>query len=391
MKGTEYDKSSVPTQKSRYVGCLLGGAVGDALGYPVEFMSEEQIFSVYWPGGICRLEDAGDLARISDDTQMSLFAANADIYRRSNLSAMSHKRTMSAAWCAYREWLGTQTDTSRLDPDGTKMWIYGDQRLHEWRAPGNTCLKSIRYSEYGGTMEEPINNSKGCGTVMRAAPYGLMIREDPGEMDRYYGMDVAARDAALTHGHPYAWAASAWMAGCICELVQAGRPWSGYLSDWKVSEKYRLEEIMLERVDLAKELDSDGTIRNLVKMAVDLAGQKEVSDLEGIHRLGEGWVAEEALAIAVFCAVRYQDDFGAGVRAAVNHKGDSDSTGAICGNILGAWLGKEGVEEAFRLEELELRDVIETIAEDLYRSVWDRIPEPGEDPLWDKRYRTAGI
>ena len=86
------------------------------------------------------------------------------------------------------------------------------------------------------------------------------------------------------------------------------------------------------------------TAHKLLMCAVKLARDPAVSDLDGIHALGEGWVAEEALAIAVFCAVRYQHDFADAIRAAVNHKGDSDSTGAICGNILGAWLGKEAVE-----------------------------------------------
>ena len=110
-------------------------------------------------------------------------------------------------------------------------------------------------------------------------------------------------------------------------------------------------------------------------------------DLEGIHQLGEGWVADEALAIAVFCAVRYQNDFAAAIRAAVNHKGDSDSTGAICGNILGAWLGEEAVKQAFDLNCLELADVIRTIADDLYQSTEGLIPEPGKDREWDRKYR----
>ena len=103
--------------------------------------------------------------------------------------------------------------------------------------------------------------------------------------------------------------------------------------------------------------------------------------------LGEGWVAEEALAIAVFCAVRYQDDFAKAIRVSVNHKGDSDSTGAICGNLLGAWLGKENVAEAFDLNDLELCDVIETIAEDLYTATQKVVPKPGENKAWDRKYR----
>lgn len=58
-----------------------------------------------------------------------------------------------------------------------------------------------------------------------------------------------------------------------------------------------------------------------------------------IAQLGVGWVGEEALAISVYCALKYQDDFKEAVIAAVNRNGDSDSTGAITGNILGAYLG----------------------------------------------------
>lgn len=130
-----------------------------------------------------------------------------------------------------------------------------------------------------------------------------------------------------------------------------------------------------------------GESRDLLEKAVALALDRNVPDLDGIHQLGEGWVGDEALAIAVFCAVRYQNDFAAGIRAAVNHKGDSDSTGAICGNILGAWLGEEAVEKAFDLKRLELADVTRTIADDLYRLEEGLIPKPGEDRDWDWKYR----
>jgi ADP-ribosylglycohydrolase len=81
-------------------------------------------------------------------------------------------------------------------------------------------------------------------------------------------------------------------------------------------------------------------------------------------KIGEGWVGEEALAIAVYCALKYQDDLRGALIAAVNHDGDSDSTGAITGNILGAYLGANAIPQAW-LKKLELREVITELADDL--------------------------
>ena len=338
------DSEPRKVKRSRFLGCLLGGAVGDALGYPVEFLEENAIRKKYGSKGIQILAQAGHPALVSDDTQMTLFAANAIVYTSKQGGALRGN-----LWTAYREWLGTQGDTSRMDdPDHPRMWVYREPRMHARRAPGNSCLSAIRYSPHGGTMEKMVNNSKGCGTVMRAALFGLA--------NRTYGgaEEMAAADAALTHGHPLAWTCSALLAQLISWVVHQ-HPDRG---------TYRLEDVIPH---LGK--GRDPAAYALVNRAAALALNPLVPDLDGIHALGEGWVAEEALAIAVFCAVRYQDDFAAAIRAAVNHKGDSDSTGAICGNIMGAWLGKEAVEAAFDLDALELRDVIEKMATELFEVV----------------------
>ena len=351
-------------RKSRYRGCLLGGAVGDALGYPVEFMKEDGIFRKYGEKGIQTLSQAGNPAVISDDTQMTLFAANALI--RSEAIHCDWKENLLRA---YQEWLGTQGDECCIrDDPRPRMWLYEVEGLHARRAPGNTCLASIRRTAGKREAIFADNNSKGCGTVMRAAPYGLSVGYDPlsrGE-EANAVIKMAHVDADFTHGHPAAREASASLAALIWEIVQ----YSPQRCD-------PLEEVVYHC------FSSSG----LLKKAVGLALDGSVPDLEGIHQLGEGWVADEALAIAVFCAVRYQNDFAAAIRAAVNHKGDSDSTGAICGNILGAWLGEEAVEKAFDLKQLELADVTRTIADDLFRSAARLIPEPGKDRDWDWKYR----
>ena len=113
-----------------------------------------------------------------------------------------------------------------------------------------------------------------------------------------------------------------------------------------------------------------------------------VSDLDAIHQLGEGWVAEETLAIAVFCALRYDNNFVKAIKCSVNHNGDSDSTGAVTGNILGAYIGYEAIPQKYK-ENLELLNVILTIADDLYNDC--QMSEYGSyrDNIWVQKYIEA--
>jgi ADP-ribosylglycohydrolase len=134
----------------------------------------------------------------------------------------------------------------------------------------------------------------------------------------------------------------------------------------------------------AKHMDE---LLTLVKKAIVLSSENE-DDLDAIRQLGEGWVAEETLAIAIYCALKYSDDFVNGVAAAVNHDGDSDSTGAVTGNILGTALGFEAIPQKY-LDKLELKDVILEIAEDLHHDC--QITEYGlGDDLWESISFTDG-
>ena len=122
----------------------------------------------------------------------------------------------------------------------------------------------------------------------------------------------------------------------------------------------------------------------LLEKAVDLS-ETENPDLGNIQQIGEGWVAEETLAIAVYCSLKYPDDFEKAVIASVNHSGDSDSTGAVTGNILGAWLGIEAIPQHFK-DGLELTDVIEEIAKDLYNDCQMSEYSAYRDEVWESKY-----
>lgn len=341
------------TIQERVRGCLIGGAAGDALGYPVEFLSGNEIVSEYGNNGITeyQIDLISRKALISDDTQMTLFTANGILFwdTRGTLKGVAGPIEDYIA-LSYRDWLWTQDHKYGERPDFSISWLLDVPELYSRRAPGSTCLAALYRRDPHNTprsfCETPLNNSKGCGGVMRVAPLGL-------KRDHILNASHdAAEVAAITHGNPLGYMPAAILAKMIKEIV---------------FEEMSLEDALASGIRTTERIyGSEVGFSELIELldnAVNLA-KNNSTDLENIHLLGEGWVAEEALAIAVYCALRHKDSFSDGIIAAVNHGGDSDSTGAITGNILGAYLGYENIDDRWK-KNLELADVILEIADDL--------------------------
>ncbi len=334
------------TVQSRFAGCLLGGAVGDALGAPVEFMSRAEILRSFGRKGISSYAPAyGGLGTITDDTQMTLFTAEGLIraWVRGCFKGISTYTGVTAH--AYLRWLQTQGESAHDLVFGSDEpgWLFQQRALHHRRAPGNTCLSALHAMS---SLGEPARNeSKGCGGVMRIAPVGLYawrMQWAPDETFRL-GCDLAA----LTHGHP----TGALTGGVLAVIIQA-----------LVDGALLTEGLAAAKSILSAQAGHTETMRAL-EMAEELAAS-DVPKQDAIRRLGQGWVAEEALAISVYCAMVARN-FKQGVILAVNHDGDSDSTGSITGNLLGAMHGQRRIPADW-LEPLELRDVIAELASDLY-------------------------
>lgn len=344
--------SDIHTDKIR--GCLLGGAVGDALGYAVEFLQEETIFEKYGDGGI-REYDTGikDVAMISDDTQMTLFTAAGLLLAQDRLIPVSNQAGyLSCISDAYSEWLITQTEEQGSVKGPTATWLASVPEMYNWRAPGGTCLSAAAAGRRGspGRIESPLNFSKGCGGVMRVAPIGLYF---DGEDISLADIDMlGARAAALTHGHPLGYIPSAAMVHIIHCIVQENMPLLDAINSALTIIPYLFPK--------SQYMDEFMTIIN----KAILLSTYEIDDLDAIHELGSGRCGEDNLAIAIYCSLKHQDSFEEAVIAAVNHSGDSDSTGAVTGNIIGAYLGITAIPKKFR-ENLELSEVILQMADEL--------------------------
>ena len=365
-------------------GSMIGGAIGDALGYAVEFSSEREIFGTYGPDGITEYKLTGGKALISDDTQMALFTANGILvgetrFRMRGIGGIPSGYVPDA----YQDWMKTQYSDihtvnmhERYTDEGGRSWLLDVPELYAQRAPGNTCLSALKkrakMNHPGSFIKNPVNESKGCGGVMRIAPIALKYKYFTYQKD----LDMeAAQLAAITHGHSLGYMPAA----VVCHIIS---------TILKSYPKKSLKEIVLEARDSAENLFPGDPnlpyLTDIINRAVRLA-ENDASDLENIHSLGEGWVAEETMAIAIYCALKYQNNFSKAIIVSVNHKGDSDSTGAVTGNILGALVGYDAIEEKWK-KNLELHDVILEMADDLCHGCL--MDEYGhyEDPAWISKY-----
>ena len=353
-----------------FKGCLIGGAVGDALGYVVEFLPASAIFQKYGENGITEYALSHGVAEISDDTQMTLFTATGLLVgttRGMTRGIMGDYADYIAY--SYRDWYRTQAEEYPLPKEYHYSWLVNVPELFHRRAPGNTCLSALEQGG-NGTPENPINRSKGCGGIMRVAPIGLYF------CDKQYTPEeialIGAKAAALTHGHELGYIPAAMLTHIIARIAGYG---DSILE--AVNDAMRVIPTLFSQAQHMDELLA------LLQNAIALSAER-MDDLDAIRQLGGGWVAEETLAIAVYCALKHSDSFERGVIAAVNHDGDSDSTGAVAGNILGAALGFDAIPQKY-LDKLELKDVILEIAEDLHCDC--QISEYGpRDELWERKY-----
>lgn len=327
--------------KKYFEGCLVGGAIGDALGAPVEFLSYKEIKEKFGENGVRNLiYNKYQSAKITDDTQMTMFTAEGLLRARGVYSSEA------VVFRAYLRWLFTQgeitqnidiTYSPQRDDDG---WLMKLKDLYAVRAPGATCLSSLNNGVMG-TIKNHINNNKGCGCVIRVAPVGLYITKS-----RVF--ELSSKIAAITHGHSSGYLSAGTFAMIIHNIIYG---------------KSILESVE-NSIKILKTQKNHKECLDIIEYAIELYRASELYS-ESIEKIGKGWVAEEALAISIYCSLVAGDDFKKGVTIAVNHSGDSDSTGSLTGNILGAYLGIDAIPKDW-IKNIELSKEIIELADDLF-------------------------
>jgi ADP-ribosylglycohydrolase len=320
-------------------------------------MALMQIRGAFGLRGIEELQPAyGKAAAVTDDTQMTLFTAEGLLRSETRWHSKGVTHTPSVIHRALMRWLHTQGESGPLSSATHDGWLIEQRELFERRAPGNTCLSALRASQRFG--DEADNDSKGCGAVMRVAPVGLLSH------NARTAFELACATAKTTHGHVSSTLSSGCFAFIVAELLQ-GTP--------------LLDAVLAARALVAERAGAEETCA-AIDEAVAYARSGSAATPELLEELGGGWVAEEALGLTLFCALRARD-FEHGVRLAVNHGGDSDSTGSMTGQLLGCLWGVQGIPERW-LRGLELSDVITQLADDLAHSRAGHAPDERRYPGW---------
>lgn len=322
----------------RISGCLLGGAAGDALGSPVELLEWPVIEARFGPQGIIDFAPAyGSAGAISDSTQMMLFTAEGLLRAYVLGSSRQACHVPGIVHHALLRWLTTQNYPS-LIPVAADGWLIRQMELWSRRAPDITCMSALKVSGRLGMVAE--NNSKGCGALVRVAPCAFFAN----------AFDYASQSGRLTHGHPTGYLAAGLFADILQRVVD--RPDS-------------LEHAVTQSLAKYGQVPGIKETRSLVERVMFFFYEGYTPSPQRIDDFAGGWGAEQVLAIGLWCTLTARS-FEEGVIAAVNHSGDSSSTGLVVGNLLGAQYGVAAIPDRW-LERLELRQVIAQVAEDIER------------------------
>jgi ADP-ribosylglycohydrolase len=347
---------------TRFRGCMLGGAAGDALSVPVRTLGQNEIREKYGESGIQKYELVNREAPISAVTQLTMFTAEG-LMHGAALRSMRRESNLTEGleyfiYDSYLHWLSGQDGGCETKKSDRENWLSEYEELKADRGCDGVTLGVLK-SGVMGSIEKPANDENGNSALLRVAPIGLLIERTEDNKD-----DIAllgAKTAAITHGAPLAYIA----AGAYTDII------SGIaFEEFEADDSNALADIVRAAADTVRRIfagDDAETVAGKLERAVELA-EAGGDDDAAITELGQGYTAEEALAIGVYAGLKYRGDFEKALCVSASHGGDS-STAAITGSIVGALLGNTKIPFYFTVP-LELRGAIQELADDLFYGIF---------------------
>lgn len=357
-------------KENRFVGCLIGGAIGNAMGYPAKFLNEHQINDTYG-----YVNTFVEKPLISDDTQLTLYTATGLLtaYTVATIRGLGDIFDTTYVFNSYMNWYELQEG---IKVKTASSFLINYPEINQKRSRGYTSLAALRDAyiniKVWGKKQRAFNKSMSSSAVMRVAPVGLFCsRFDHVKVKQV--AELAEKVGAITHGHAMSHMSCAYLATLVY-----------YLALGKEMEE-AVKETNSAIFDIYRHEKEIKEFEKILQKAIKLAKSRK-KDIECIHQIGQGWIAEEALAIALYCSIKYKNSFVDAMIASINHNGDSDTTAAICGNIVGTYLGDIVVLRHFpQGRKVECFNLISEIASDLIKEC----PDIGYDNtggLWDSKY-----
>ncbi|MFI5999084.1 ADP-ribosylglycohydrolase family protein [Streptomyces sp. NPDC051366] len=336
--------------RSRVRGTLLGSALGDAFGAPLADLPLDAVREAHGPQGLTEPAPAyGRRGTVTAATQLTLFTVDGLI--------RAHVRRDTGAWHpptdihrAYLRWAVTQHDWGPDERRKDNGWLAGQEWLYARRGPGRACMTGFA-DDVLGTLDQPKNpTARDAAAATRSGPFGLLVGWDPALV-----LQLATECAAQSHGHPAAYLS----AGAFAVIVHG------------LTRGDSLDAAIQRALGLLGARPGHQNVTDALQRAVAAVPQGPPSP-EAVASVaageggggggGGGLGAEDALAVAVYCAL-VAEDVPHGLRLAVNHDGDSTAAGALCGALLGALHGETALPGAW-LADLEGRATLLEIADD---------------------------
>ncbi|NWF78276.1 MAG: ADP-ribosylglycohydrolase family protein [Chloroflexi bacterium] len=297
----------------KFLGCLLGAAIGDALG-------------ARWEGRrMSRSEDIVFLAErleqliYTDDTHMTIGVAE----------SLIESKGFDGEHMA-------QTFIKNYDAEPWRGYGPGPPRIFRMIKDGEAWYSAANRLYRGGSF--------GNGSAMRVAPVGLLYSRDLEKL-----REIAYQSSSITHSHELAREGASLQACAVALAVNTP-------SDEDIDKEAFLSKL--------QNFIPNQLYQEKLAQIKELLGEQDKAKVIAV--LGNGIEAPRSVPTAIYCFLRQPQSYKDAVIYAISLGGDTDTIAAMAGAISGAYLGIDAIPPEW-LAKLENKDYIESLAQKLWQ------------------------